>query len=234
MRKIINSGTQFDKLTVICDAGTIKGDSYSWVVCECGSKIKKVRNANLTSNKTKSCGCQRQQGIANKIYDKDRLYLHLTPRDYRDEQWKTYDSIYEVSTLGRIRNKLTNHILNPQITSNNKYKGYLQVNLNGKTQYIHRLVAEVWFNDFDGSLPCHHVNENTFDNRISNIEQISHKNNVRIARARKVKGFTPNGELKYEFDCMSDGEDFGFSKYGICSCCTGHRKTHKGIRWEYA
>lgn len=67
----IKIGTVFGQLTVIEDLGYIKQNSrnkyegWSLCQCKCGNKIK-VRNNNLKSGLTKSCGCINSMG-ENKI-----------------------------------------------------------------------------------------------------------------------------------------------------------------------
>lgn len=67
------------------------------------------------------------------------------------EKWLTIRNHpdYEVNNLGDVRNKKTNRILKPQL---NRTDGYYRVALNGKRYYVHRLVADAFFDgDHDKS-----------------------------------------------------------------------------------
>ena len=60
-------GTRFGKLTVVAQAGCVKGYSYSKCVCDCGTKVTKM-NAQLRCGDVTSCGCYRRYiiGIKNR------------------------------------------------------------------------------------------------------------------------------------------------------------------------
>lgn len=51
------AGIAFDRLTVICSAGKNHHQQQMWLCeCECGNEVI-VRQSNLTSGNTRSCGC---------------------------------------------------------------------------------------------------------------------------------------------------------------------------------
>jgi hypothetical protein len=58
--KISLIGNVFGKLKVIGDAKSVKGNSVSVCVCECGI-TKNILNSCLTRGTTKSCGCLHRQ-----------------------------------------------------------------------------------------------------------------------------------------------------------------------------
>ena len=62
MRKISLIGKKFGRLTVLSDAGTKGGRTYSNCLCDCG-KIVVVSNKHLKSGHTKSCGCYKNEII---------------------------------------------------------------------------------------------------------------------------------------------------------------------------
>lgn len=59
------------------------------------------------------------------------------------ENWKTIDDNpgYEVSNIGRVRNKGTGRVLTPHLNN-----GYERVRVGGKLYYVNRLVAEAFSN----------------------------------------------------------------------------------------
>jgi hypothetical protein len=102
------------------------------------------------------------------------------------EIWKDipdYEGLYQVSNLGQVRNN--KNILKPQGCSkrNGKYR-YLSIKLskNGKAirHRIHRLVAVTFLNyDINEKDLCvDHINNNSFDNNLDNLQIISIRENV--------------------------------------------------------
>lgn len=98
-----------------------------------------------------------------------------------NEIWKTvkdYEN-YEVSNLGNVRSKKTGKILRPAP----QQSGYLLVclckNGKGKTFPVHRLVLQT-FEPIDDNdyLEANHINYNKLDNRLENLEWVTHSANV--------------------------------------------------------
>lgn len=92
------------------------------------------------------------------------------------ERWADIDARYEVSTLGRVRNKKTGRVLKPGVCSNK----YLKVTLGagGPQPLIHRLVAKA-FIPGDHALQVNHLNGVRDDNRVENLEWLSCSDNHR-------------------------------------------------------
>ena len=98
-----------------------------------------------------------------------------------DEIWKEvpeFYGIYAVSNFGNIRNL---KYQKPKKQSTHKGTGYKYVCLcrNGvcKTFYIHRLVAEL-FLGHEADLEVNHKDGNKANNHISNLEWVTHHENV--------------------------------------------------------
>ena len=96
---------------------------------------------------------------------------------------KSHKRYYEVSSLGRIRNKATGKMLTKTVFSN----GYSYVKLSyikRKNYKVNRLVAVAHVpNPFKGRI-CNHRNYIKTDDRASNLEWISQKRNVRHSTIR--------------------------------------------------
>ena len=100
-------------------------------------------------------------------------------------------SNYEISTWGRIRNRITGQLLKLQIHD----KGYLRIDLyddDGKKRHlkIHRLVAMAFVgNPFNK--PCiNHIDGNNQNNSYTNLEWVTDKENKDKAKElrRLTKG----------------------------------------------
>lgn len=114
------------------------------------------------------------------------------------EIWKDiegYEGLYQVSSFGNIKSLHfgKEKLLKPQPNSN----GYLRVSLSKNNNWIyffvHRLVASVFLKN-NNNLPCvNHKDENPLNNHVSNLEWVTHKENMNygtiIERKRKsMKG----------------------------------------------
>ena len=90
-----------------------------------------------------------------------------------EELWKKIDdgndSVYEVSTDGRVRNSKTGRILRGRLNRNN---GYYRVNLRGKDEYIHRLVLKTFVPNDNYRKYIRHIDRNKQNNSLSNLEWI--------------------------------------------------------------
>lgn len=109
------------------------------------------------------------------------------------EQWKNIPNYidYQASNLGRIKSLKFNkeRILKPAINSSN----YLCVGLSKKGKVIlrtiHQLVAETFLNHKPNghNLVINHINFNKKDNKLKNIEIVSHRIN---SSKRKKEGLS--------------------------------------------
>lgn len=75
-----------------------------------------------------------------------------------------YDGDYEASSAGDIRNARTGHVLRPATS-----KPYPYVNLRGRTQKVHRLVALTFHGPGAPGLEVLHANDMKMDNRAANL-----------------------------------------------------------------
>lgn len=193
----------------------------------------------------------------------DVLDTWITVIDMSDkfpEEWrpvKGYESLYDVSNWGRImsldhwKNNGTGgyiqkgRMLKPVKTK----KGYLQVHLckDGKKKCfrVHRLVWEA----FNGIIPdgyeINHINENKTNNRLDNLNLLTHKANVNYGTAiERMKEKLTNGKLSdpvlqltlddkliKEWPSTQECGRNGFNQGAVAACCRGERKTYKGFKW---
>lgn len=188
-----------------------------------------------------------------------------------NEIWKDikgYEGLYQVSNMGNIRSSdrivhvKHSHREYDELRKGKIVKGlprrhgYLAVFLykDGKRRHesIHRLVAEAFCARREGDTDVNHKNEIKTDNRASNLEWCTHKENTnygtsqerrlqtcreRRSRWKAVKQFDLQGNFIAEYPSLAEMEkQTGYSKGNVCNSIKGkHGQTHPyGFRWEYA
>lgn len=115
--------------------------------------------------------------MAKKYIDADR--------SFQNEEWRTcpYNSNYEVSDIGRVRNKRRGNIISQRVN----HCGYATVTLgepgfaHGKTKRVHRLVAEAFIPNPNNKLEVNHIDGNKLNNVPTNLEWVTSKENMNHA-----------------------------------------------------
>lgn len=163
-------------------------------------------------------------------------------------------SLYLISNYGRVfslqKNKFLKNLDNA--------KGYKYVYLNNKnyTQkaYIHRLVALHFLQNKEHKPFINHKDCNPSNNNVSNLEWVTHKENMEYASnlgrfnkteewkekigksqpsIKKVKSIDKyTGEINI-FESLDSVAKYGFQPSCVCCCCKGKRKSHKNKLWFY-
>lgn len=121
--------------------------------------------------------------------------------------------------------------------------GYFYACIGGVNKGVHVWVF-MTFNDCDipKGYDVNHLDENHKNNRLDNLNLLSHGDNIRygtgIARShatqsKAVQALDKNGNVVYEFPSTQEAERQGFNSGHISACCLGKRKTHKGFIWKY-
>lgn len=123
-------------------------------------------------------------------------------------------------------------------------KGYLYVQLTKNKKcfkkYVHRLVADAFVGNPRGLSEINHKNENKADNRASNLEWCTHKENclhgTRNERAgEKHQKKVVCVERKKVYASLGEAAaDVGVRKTAIANCLKGLSKTSAGYHWRYA
>lgn len=105
------------------------------------------------------------------------------------EVWKPIPNCdgYFVSNLGRFKN-VEGEIKQPY----GKKDGYQQINLKPyRGLYVHRLVAQTFIPSPDNKSEVNHINGIKTDNRVENLEWVTHQENIKHAwRTGLTKGNT--------------------------------------------
>ena len=91
-----------------------------------------------------------------------------------------YEGLYEVSDIGNVRNMTRNVLLS--INKNHKYS-QVELRKDGKpmSKQVHRILAEAFLPIPTGikTPVVNHINRIGTDNRISNLEWVSHSDNIK-------------------------------------------------------
>lgn len=155
------------------------------------------------------------------------------------EQWKDiadFDN-YEVSDLGRVRNKKTKKILKPR----NYPNGYVYFTLYKDGDYItqynrmgHRLVAETFIPNPNNYPEVNHKDEIKENNNVENLEWISHQDNIDYSLAKPVGQYDLGGNLIKIWKSAAETErTLGYPGSNIAACCRGKYKQSHGFIWKY-
>jgi hypothetical protein len=106
-----------------------------------------------------------------------------------EEVWKdikNFEGLYQVSNLGRVRSldrTVKNHLYRGKImkpVSNGKYL-FVKLSKNGvyTRMSVHRIVATAFFKfDENSDLEVNHIDHNKINNKLSNLEIVTHKENM--------------------------------------------------------
>lgn len=103
---------------------------------------------------------------------------NFTAEELEQEEWRQFrDTNYEISNLGRYKNKTTKKIY---VGSQNKNSGYIRWNFHNNQVQAHRAVYEVFHPGEDLKI-INHINGNRADNRLKNLENVTQSDNVKKA-----------------------------------------------------
>lgn len=154
------------------------------------------------------------------------------------------NQFYEISNYGRIKSKrywvgnrwiYRDKILKPTVGKN----GYLIVNINKKSFYVHRLVAKYFLKKEKGKKFVNHIDGNKENNFILNLEYCTvYENNIHAIEnnLRKIKKIIQkdcDGKVINNWNSMKEIKDIlGFDKGNICLSCKKGKKRY-GYYWEY-
>ena len=158
------------------------------------------------------------------------------------EIWKPiegFEGLYEISNIGRVKsigtyNTCKRGIMSPMIDPD----GYLHVRLynNGisKDIAVHRLVAVAFISNPNNYRYVNHKDENTQNNKVSNLEWCTNSYNLIYSKGKKVAQYTKEGEFIKDFNCVADASrEYNIPTTNISKCCKGKRCSAGNFIWRY-
>lgn len=170
----------------------------------------------------------------------------MTKEVWRDIEG--YEGLYQVSDQGRVKSlghkwRKSERILKPVV----RQDGYQVVNLYAggkpKTFKVHRLVCQAFHENPDNKPQVNHINEIKTDNRASNLEWATARENSNFgtrterlgkAQSKPVGQYTRDGALVKIWPSVSEAErQAGFNHSYICQAANGKRKQAYGFIWKY-
>lgn len=157
-----------------------------------------------------------------------------------EEVWRNvvhYEGLYEVSNLGRVRNK-DGHIM-AQFNNGN---GYMQLSLTkfGKSyhEYVHRLVAMAFIPNPDNKPQVDHRDTVRSNNEVSNLRWVTaSENDLNECTVEKKRHSNSCKQVqcietgKIYFSTSEVARQFGLK--GIRDHLMGKSKSFAGYHWRY-
>lgn len=121
-----------------------------------------------------------------------------------DEIWKQFrDTEIYVSNLGRVKNTKTNKIVKGTTRTDGYHQTRLQVYNNGKSILTHRLVWLTFVGEIEEGMVINHINGDKSDNRLENLEKVSHQENmIKASTETNVWNFSRVGEFNKEGEML--------------------------------
>ena len=179
-----NIGKKFGRLLVI---DVIKEDMFIFYICQCEcGKTKRYLSGNVTSGKTSSCGCLRNERVTAANYKGNKfIYLDDYAVGYTSNGIEFYVDKEDVE-------KIKKHTWSTTST------GYIRSNINGNSSMrLHRFILGLDEND---KRVVDHINHNTKDNRKKNLricEQIKNTWNATPCKTNLVGVRGVNFDKRY-------------------------------------
>ena len=135
---------------------------------------------------------------------------------YGPEEWRWLDKRHQISNYGRARTVYKNgktKLLLPTINSSN----YLTLCINGVSHNTSRWTMMVWGQIPEGDIEVHHIDENPYNNHISNLTCKTSKEHHALHPNRKWNSFKKHsveminkktGKVVMKFSSIKDAARF--------------------------
>jgi hypothetical protein len=183
------------------------------------------------------------------------LYVEVIMEVWKDIEG--FENYYQISNLGRVKSLKRKRVLEDRIlkpVTNNK--GYLQVTLLKPNtivnRNIHRILMLHFVDNLENKRCINHISGNKKDNRLENLEWVTHKENTQHAlkngllntggnnNEKKVSVYNLNNEYIKSFDSITKASQWivnrGASetkRVSVGAVCRGKQKTAYGYVWKF-
>lgn len=165
---------------------------------------------------------------------------------------KDFEDQYAINEYGVVKNIKRNSIRRPY--NNYAGKGYLYIdlykkNIRVKRESIHRLVAIHFVENKQGKPMINHIDGNTMNNHISNLEWVTSSENVEHAskilkimnnyinhsnsQKRKVCQLKDGKHIKTYESIAQASKETGIPSSNIIYTCQGKQKHAHNFNWQY-
>ncbi len=149
--------------------------------------------------------------------------------------WLSYHS-YQVSNLGRIKG-----VKGAILKGHYSLAGYHQFTLNGKKTTGHELVWSAFKGEKVVGNVINHIDGNKLNNRLSNLEEVNHQENMWKAANetnawgyRQVEEFNDDGEVLNVYNNASEAaRKIGILPGSMRNTIKRNGKCHNGLRYRY-
>lgn len=161
-----------------------------------------------------------------------------------EEIWKDirgYEGLYQVSNYGNIvsmHHRWGKRYISIPIHKHITKKGYERVglykNATHKLFMVHRLVMNAFNPTLNENLEINHKNRIRNDNRLDNLEWLTHDDNIKYSKGKTIYQYDTKGNFIKTWHCIMDAErDLKIDHRQICDCLNGKQKTCHGYIWKY-
>ena len=141
-----------------------------------------------------------------------------------------YEGLYMASTDGRVWSCRQKKFMKDRYDKDGYKKIGIVLDGKQKTYQVHQLIAMTFIPNPFGLTEVNHKNGKRDDNRVENLEWVTHIQNMRKSNACKKTLCVDTGEV---FHSASDAARAkGLSRKGV-SCAAARKGTSGGFHWEY-
>ena len=158
----------------------------------------------------------------------------FSQEELQSEEWREYKG-YMISNLGRVRGKNKQFLKGSKLDS-----GYIRYEID-KGYLGQILVWEAFNGSKKENMVINHINGNKHDNRLSNLEEVSHKENLKKASEetnawgfREVGEFDEGGNMLRKFaNASTAARAIGILPGSMRNSIRRNGKCYNGLRYKY-
>ena len=166
------------------------------------------------------------------------VWKYVNDKPLKGEIFKKHPVLdLEVSNLGRIRKVNSKWV---RITSGSENSiGYLTYKLNGKSYFVHRLVAETFIENPQKKPQVNHIDCNKKNNSVFNLEWCTERENLLSPETyKKVSKKVDLYDLDFNYIKTYESlsimcRELNLQISNVSKCLKGERKSHKKYCFKY-